>query len=368
MSTLYTKEEIESYKASFNKLQFDGTILKDWDTFSNWLYSNTQLSPELTSRAFKHINGSSNFLTLNRFIKTMHLISSLETEKKCIIDLIPEFAADFYFLEYTLIPDSQEMQLSLPLKMYEIKVDKDTDINDLKGSIKDKHGLKQHKDYSMFICDLWKKKIHKEFRGIDHEEINRESDDIFVYFKVRPKHLKSKQCQAYVVNIKYENEPNSVCLPLLVLFDGQSRIKQMDVYRNICKVISPFLINDELRNSIEFKLKVIPNKINEIAFGYIRLKCGELDLIMPQELILMVMNFTIFDIENCPFLINASCKEDTLEIKDVEGEIDLPEMTKKNLKFEIIFMKKDALKTGYYARKNRMPVELDKDIDGLLER
>merc|ERR1719362_2422431 len=58
------------------------------------------------------------------------------------------------------------------------------DIGMLKQAIAKRH---QVTDEELFVCDVWKSKIHRELRRHDSVgDINRKSDDIFIYHSPRP--------------------------------------------------------------------------------------------------------------------------------------------------------------------------------------
>merc|ERR1712141_664794 len=83
-------------------------------------------------------------------------------------------------IEYTWI----DSDISVVPKVYGQKMLKVADIGMLKQAIAKRH---QVSDEELFVCDVWKSKIHRELRRHDSVgDINRKSDDIFVYHSKRP--------------------------------------------------------------------------------------------------------------------------------------------------------------------------------------
>lgn len=83
-------------------------------------------------------------------------------------------------IEYTYVGSKS----SETPKMYGQKMLKVADIDMLKQSISKVHDVPKDE---IFVCDIWKSKIHRELRKHDAVgDINRISDDIFVYHSPRP--------------------------------------------------------------------------------------------------------------------------------------------------------------------------------------
>jgi len=84
-------------------------------------------------------------------------------------------------IEYTWVG----ADTSIAPKVYGQKVLKVADIEMLKQAIAKVHGVNYEE---LFVCDVWKSKIHRELRNKQDSvgDINRKSDDIFVYHSPRP--------------------------------------------------------------------------------------------------------------------------------------------------------------------------------------
>merc|ERR1719242_1875039 len=83
-------------------------------------------------------------------------------------------------IEYTFIASDT----SIPPTVFGQKMLKVADIEMFKQSIAKKQGVDKDE---LFVCDIWKSKIHRELRRHDSVgDINRKSDDIFVYHSKRP--------------------------------------------------------------------------------------------------------------------------------------------------------------------------------------
>ena len=110
--------------------------------------------------ANEFINGASNFVTLNRFIATMQFISKLQNGKITQQDALNEIKArdDFIYVLYTLVPDGQINQLSLPLQMYEMKTNKNSSIESFKTEIRRFHNI--DKEDFLCVCDIQNNKIN----------------------------------------------------------------------------------------------------------------------------------------------------------------------------------------------------------------
>ena len=92
-------------------------------------------------------------------------------------------------IEYTWI----DSDTSIPPKVYGQKILKVADIGMFKEAVAKVHGV-NHEE--LFVCDVWKSKIHRELRRHDSVgDINRKSDDIFVYHSPRPDLEKYKDPQ-----------------------------------------------------------------------------------------------------------------------------------------------------------------------------
>jgi ubiquitin carboxyl-terminal hydrolase 4/11/15 len=83
-------------------------------------------------------------------------------------------------IEYTFISSDYTIE---PM-IFAQKMLKVADIDMLKASISSTHGIPKNE---VFVCDIWKSKIHRELRRNDAVgDINRISDDIFVFHCPRP--------------------------------------------------------------------------------------------------------------------------------------------------------------------------------------
>jgi len=83
-------------------------------------------------------------------------------------------------IEYTWVGSDT----SIVPKVYGQKMLKVADIGMFKTSLAKLHQVNQDE---LFVCDVWKSKIHRELRRHDSVgDINRKSDDIFVYHSPRP--------------------------------------------------------------------------------------------------------------------------------------------------------------------------------------
>lgn len=93
---------------------------------------------------------------------------------------VPLPTEKYKVIEYTYV----EADTSVPPKMYGQKMLKVADIGMLKDAVAKKHGVSKDE---LFVCDVWKSKIHRELRRHDSVgDINRKSDDIFIYHSPRP--------------------------------------------------------------------------------------------------------------------------------------------------------------------------------------
>mmetsp|Transcript_30044 Transcript_30044/g.47979 ORF Transcript_30044/g.47979 Transcript_30044/m.47979 type:complete len:1184 (-) Transcript_30044:396-3947(-) len=95
-------------------------------------------------------------------------------------------------VEYTWI----DADTSKPPTVFGQKMLKVADIQMLKESVAKKQGVEKDE---LFVCDIWKSKIHRELRRHDSvSDINRKSDDIFIYHSPRPNMEEWKQAQPEV--------------------------------------------------------------------------------------------------------------------------------------------------------------------------
>eukprot|EP00486_Rosalina_sp_Unknown_P000500 CAMPEP_0201565528 /NCGR_PEP_ID=MMETSP0190_2-20130828/4688_1 /ASSEMBLY_ACC=CAM_ASM_000263 /TAXON_ID=37353 /ORGANISM="Rosalina sp." /LENGTH=888 /DNA_ID=CAMNT_0047983127 /DNA_START=184 /DNA_END=2847 /DNA_ORIENTATION=+ len=93
---------------------------------------------------------------------------------------VPLPTEKYKVIEYTWI----DSDTSKPPTIFGQKMLKVADIDMLKDAVKKAQGVPKEE---LFICDIWKSKIHRELRRHDSvSDINRKSDDIFIYHSKRP--------------------------------------------------------------------------------------------------------------------------------------------------------------------------------------
>mmetsp|Transcript_17960 Transcript_17960/g.28371 ORF Transcript_17960/g.28371 Transcript_17960/m.28371 type:complete len:1182 (+) Transcript_17960:107-3652(+) len=93
---------------------------------------------------------------------------------------VPLPTEKYKMIEYTWIAANT----AKPPTVFGQKMLKVADIGMLKESVAKTHGVSKEE---LFVCDIWKSKIHRELRRHDSvADINRKSDDIFIYHSPRP--------------------------------------------------------------------------------------------------------------------------------------------------------------------------------------
>ena len=93
---------------------------------------------------------------------------------------VPLPTEKYKIIEYTWI----DSDTSKPPTINGQKMLKVADIDMLKTAVAKKHNVPKDE---LFVCDIWKSKIHRELRRHDSvSDINRKSDDIFIYHSKRP--------------------------------------------------------------------------------------------------------------------------------------------------------------------------------------
>ena len=93
---------------------------------------------------------------------------------------VPLPTEKYKIIEYTYV----DADTSTPPTVFGQKMLKVADIQMLKEAVAKKQGVSKDE---LFVCDIWKSKIHRELRRHDSvSDINRKSDDIFIYYSKRP--------------------------------------------------------------------------------------------------------------------------------------------------------------------------------------
>ena len=129
----------------------------------------------------------------------------------------------------------------------------------------------------IFICDVWKSKIHRELRRNDSVvDINRKSDDILVYhsraqnlndWKSEQKDFNEWKFQTFVVinqhrvlarqqymhggQQRWEDEP--IGFPLLITLPVNVKVTYKQIYQRLWNMIQPYIKNKELNIESEEK-------------------------------------------------------------------------------------------------------------------
>ena len=381
--------ELKIYRRKFEALIKDDLVLiipkNKTNPFTNHLINtigdqNNQ-TEDIIHTANKYINGDSDFVSFNRFIKTIQLISSIQSHSKSIDSINNELESmqDFIYIEYTFIPDSQCNQLQFPLKLYEIKVPKDADAVLLKQKLREKHEIPD--EDKLYITDNWRSKIHREiWKQNKIKDIDRKEDDIFVYHKRQcqikgNKNIKfmndetaKKHCKRghiYVVNnlrySKLEKEDTAFAVPLLINFvDKRAQIPMNQIFERVCKIVQPLIKDENLKQEFDLALNMESEKIGIVIVGYIRIELEEqYDMQIPMELKVVIMGYTKFEIEQeLPFEIRMcwgfsqqlGLENNADEIINFDG--------KRNLKFNVIWKIDSEDNSEYCERKNRVPIEV----------
>ena len=70
------------------------------------IFVTTKIDKDIITTAYKYINGDSQFVSFNRYVQTMKLISSIQSGSKLIDSLKEELVSRdaFVYVEYTFIP------------------------------------------------------------------------------------------------------------------------------------------------------------------------------------------------------------------------------------------------------------------------
>ena len=122
----------------------------------------------------------------------------------------------------------------------------------------------------MFVCDIWKSKIHPELRKAESvDNINRKQDDIFIYRSSRP-NLDSDEWKCHENNIKEHefefvtfvvnnqhrshrssdnqqiNEDEAIGYPLLITLPARITITMKQIRGELWRLVQPLLPNDNL--------------------------------------------------------------------------------------------------------------------------
>ena len=160
-------------------------------------------------------------------------------------------------IQRILDPDKDKSYMNIPPELisvihsYHIRIDKD----------------------DLFVCDIWKSKIHRELRKKDAlSDINSKYDDIFIYCWPKPnmEQYKSNEksdnkykypFQTYVINHEYrgikieendnkENESKiehvGIGYPLLITLPLTVKVKMCQIYKQLWMLNKPFIKNQNL--------------------------------------------------------------------------------------------------------------------------
>ena len=328
---------------------------------------------DIINTAHEFVNSHTRYITLNRFIEMMQLISIMQSNPSKIDEIKNKIESTDHFIhiEYVFIPDPEHDAISIPLQLYELKIPKTATITLFKQEVKKKHNISDE-DY-LFVCDIWKNKVHRELRK--HDECNdykRKHDDYIIYHKKKIeiipqlKQRENTKINAFVVNF-YKTEKKSMSdideyigFPLVFnVFEDRMEIKMNELYTRLCKMIYP-LVNDDL---LQWRFNLVFNTtiktMNDIVFGFLRRRFEEkYEIEMPPELKLLVMNYSKFNIpKDLPFKIYAKWINDgIMEIVDKDEIVDLDV---KNIKFEILFSDSTKMNTECWMIRNRKQVGVD---------
>ena len=396
--TNYNVVSIENYKKLYNHFSMmyhaifhsrDG-LNKYW---KKWLQDNG-IDNEIIVTANGYINGEANFMTFNRFIGTMQLISQIKQGDVKLEQLQQEMKTQdpFTYVEYTFIADTEFDEIELPLKLYELKVNKDTLTQRLKEKLRERHNIPI--DDNIYVYDVWKRKAHRELRDNDCcQDYNRQHDDWVVYHKkkinvidthlvlnenqkqqnidipepfglVKEKFIVSSVIPNTAKQGMFDDEYTAILFPLLLnVYKGRTQIGMQELYKRLCKITLPFIVNQDLKQKLDLSLNVTPSLLNLIVFGFIRKRFEqEYELIIPSELKIMVMTFTQFDVpKDVPFKIQGFAGFNWPPVGDdifVDKE-KLFDLDRINVKFQIQWNDKMNVNGDCWNYLNRSSVTID---------
>ena len=394
--------ELQDLRNQFDDLA-DNQLVLYIDTGSNFIINhlsmNSKIDKDTINTAIKYINGDSIFISFNRFVKTSRLISSIESGLTSVDSLNQELKSNpaFVYVEYTFIPDSEFNEWQCPPKIYEMKLSKTAECQLFKQKLREKHELAD--DDQIFVTDNWKSKIHREIR--DHDDIadiNRKSDDIFVYHKSKVSMDNSMDMKLFgdedakkygtstgkivcvINNLKLEerdvmyyerlhnpNGPDKVIdeiafiMPLLIRFiDKRAEMPMKELFKKLCKNIEPLINDEDLKRELKRSLNMKPEGMEALVFGYIRSELEQkFQMDMPMELKMLIMCYAKFDIEKeLPFELRMDWGFNK-KINITINSDEIVTFDKRNKKFQVIWIDVSKANDEYCHRKKRLPVDVD---------